>query len=379
MPSRSAFSSPCSSLPAHAAGPCVHSQSVLDKEQAYAGHADDRPDDFAWCDALMEKPGGGCDDEYGGEGEQGLGNACGGVHGGQQRHAGAHKGAEERCPEGAPHGFAVAHGVAELCKSVFLKQQEQCHKSRQSHGGAYHRRCKGDADVQWHGQQRVRHHGLPVQPNGKEGGIVVLQAYLAQHQSAALADAGKAGIDYPTLGEIELQLRRMVCVVRRGVPLGEDGEPYARQCHAHAKDGQGAHLLADEQPSRNGCGGSGEGHEKLPEAGADGYIALKKAVVAYHVPHHAGKEEPQPRLPVCIARPRHTHEKPEGEGQESQRHDHAYHIQRQRAHALGCHLGKEGCDRPRQGHKKGDDFTDKHGTITADTPFYCPERPATAP
>jgi hypothetical protein len=25
----------------------------------------------------MEKPGGGCDDEYGSEGEQGLGNACG--------------------------------------------------------------------------------------------------------------------------------------------------------------------------------------------------------------------------------------------------------------------------------------------------------------
>lgn len=323
-----------------------------DEEKADAHNADDGTDNFARGYTLVEKPCGRGDDEYGREGEERLGDAGGGVHGGKERHAYAHKGTEDGGTKDTPHGFAVADGMAQLVDSVFVEKEKQQGEACQPHGGTYHGGGKGDADVEGHRNQGVGQRGVEVETFGNEGGIVVLKSYFAQHQPKALAYSSHTGVGYSFFGEAELEMGRMVVGACHGVAFGEDGHAYARKGYAHAQNGQRTHLLANKEASHDGCGGGGEGHKKLTETRADIDIALHEAVVANHIAHYARQEEPEPSRAVGKTGPRHPHDKPKGEDKQCEGHDHAHHIERQGAHAFGRHLGKKGGDSPREGYKK---------------------------
>ena len=323
-----------------------------DEEEADTHHTDDGADDFARGDTLVKEDGGRRYDEDGREGEEGLGDAGGGVHGGEQRHADPHEGSEDGGTENAPHGTAVGDSVVQLLDSVLVEEEQQQGEAQQTHGGSYHGGGKGDADVEGHRHEGVGKGCMGVKPGSGEVGIVVFETYLAKHQPETLTDSSHTGVGYPLFGEAELEVGSMNRRTCGGVALGEDGHADTRQRDAHAHDSQRAHLLADKQAPHDGGGGGREGHEELTEARADIDIALHKAVVANHIAHHTRKEQPEPCRPVGETGPRDTHHQPEGDSQQREGHDHAHHIEWQGAHALGRHFGKKCSDRPREGHKE---------------------------
>ena len=74
---------------------------------------------------MAEEPCCGGEDEYGGEREERLRNARGGVLRGQERGTDADEGAEHRGPEDTPHGFAVVDGMSELGLPVAVERHQQ--------------------------------------------------------------------------------------------------------------------------------------------------------------------------------------------------------------------------------------------------------------
>lgn len=81
---------------------------ILHEKQTHPNHTDHRADDFADRHFLVEEDGGGGDNEDGGEGEEGLGDARGGVLGGQQRCAHPDERSKDGGGKNAPHRLAVA-------------------------------------------------------------------------------------------------------------------------------------------------------------------------------------------------------------------------------------------------------------------------------
>ena len=146
----------------------------------------------------------------------------------------------------------------------------------------------------------------------------------------------------------------------RIIAFRENREGDAAQGDDHAEDGDRAHLLAEEDSSREGRCGRGKRHEELAEPRPDVDVALHQAVVADDVADHAREQQPAPRAAIGVARVRHAHHQPEREDEEAQRHRHPYRVERQRAHTLRAHLREKGGGGPRKGDEKGNKFTEKH-------------------
>ena len=303
----------------------------------------------------MEEEGCRGDDEDGGEGEECLGDACRGELGSQEGGADPDEGAEDGRGQHTPHRLAVAEGVTQLGEAVFIEQhqgQEEAHQSDicpYGGGGERHAYAHG----QW--QHGVGEDRVARDASGIEGGVIMRQPHLAEHQAEALTDARHGGEEDAFLWQLEVDAVWMGVVVLR-----EDRQGDAAQGDHHADDGDGAHLFAEEQPSRERCGRSRERHEELSEARSDVDVTLHQAVVSDDVAHQAREQQPHPGAAVGEARVGHAHHQPQRDAEKHERHRHADGVERQRAHAFGAHLRKQRGGGPRQGDAQRYQFTYKH-------------------
>lgn len=328
----------------------------LYKKQAHPRHADDGADDLADRHFLVEQDGRRGDDEDGREGEDGLRDACGGVHRGQQRRADPDEGSENGRGEHASHRLAVTDCPAQLRQPVFAEQHQREEEARQSDVGADGSGGEGHADADRQRQQRAFKDRILGNVERRERRIVVLESHLAEYQSETLTDTGHRRIEDTLRGQLEMQ-----SVMLRIIAFRENRQGNTAQGDDHAEDGDRAHLLAEEDPSGEGCRGSRQGHKELPETRPDVDVALHQAVVADDVADHAREQQPAPGATIGVARVRHAHHQPEREDEEAQRHRHPDRVERQRAHPLRAHLREKRGGGPGKGNKQGNQFTEKHG------------------
>ena len=64
-----------------------------------------------------------------------------------------------------------------------------------------------------------------------------------------------------------------------------DGDADARQSHCHGQDGGGLQRLSQREPRHDGGGDGSQRHEQLAKLRADDDVALKQAVITYHIAH----------------------------------------------------------------------------------------------
>ena len=304
----------------------------------------------------MEQDGRRGDDEDGREREDGLRDACGGVHRGQQRCADPDERSEDGGGEHASHRLAVADCPAQLRQPVFAEQHQREEKARQPDVGADGGGGERHANADRQRQQRPLKDRILGNVERRERRFVVLESHLTEYQPETLTDTGHRRVEDALGRQFETQ-----SVMLRIIVFRENRQGNAAQGDDHAEDGDRAHLLAKQDPSREGCRGGRQGHEELPEARPDVDVALNQAIVADDVADHAREQQPAPRAAVGVARVGHAHHQPEREDEEQQRHRHPYRVERQRAHPLRAHLGEKRGGGPRKGNEQGYQFTEEHG------------------
>lgn len=339
-----------SSHPSESLPPTLH------EEQAHPRHADDGADDLADRHFLVEQDGSRGDDEDGREGEDSLGDARGGVHRGQQRRADPDEGSEDGGGEHAPHRLVVADGTAQLRQPVFAEQHQRQEEARQPDVGADGGGGERHANADWQRQQRAFKDRILGNVERRERRFVVLESHLAEYQTETLADTGHRRVEDTLRGQLEMQ-----SVMLRIIVFRENRQSDTAQRDDHSKDCDRAHLLAEEDPSGEGCRGSRQGHEELPEARPDVDVTLHQAVVADDVADHSRQQQPAPRAAVGVARVRHAHHQPEREDEEAQRHRHPDRVERQRTHTLRAHLREKRGGGPGKGDEQGNQLTEEHG------------------
>ena len=192
--------------------------------------------------------------------------------------------------------------MMQLSQSVFVEQHQRQEKAYQpdvgTNGGG--RKRHADTDRKW--QHSMGKDRIACDASGSESRIVMRQTHLAEHQAEALADASHSRKENAFCWQLETQ-----AVMFGIVAFRQDGQRDTTQSYDHAEDGYGAHLFAEEQPTRECCRWSRKGHEKLAETRADVDVSLHQAVVADDIAHHARKQQPHPSAAVGITRIRHTH------------------------------------------------------------------------
>ena len=321
----------------------------LNEEQTDSYYTDDGAKDLAEGDTLMEEEGRRGNDKYGRERHDGLGDAGGGVEGGHQRQADTDARAEERGSEGAEHRLAVAHGMNKLLATFGTETKEGNSEAHDADKAANHGGGEGHDSAQRELNPGSRHDiGLHVGNAGSgDGKLIVFHAHFAEHQSATLAHAGTDAEKDALEGEAELEAGLLLAAA-----LGQDSDADTEKGDEHAGKSKGAHLLAQKESAHKSGGGCGEGHEELAEARAHLDIAVKEAVVAEDIAHHAREAEPKPGAAVGELGVRRAGSGPEDEGQKGEGYSHAGDVQRQGSDAFGGHLGEEGSDGPGKGHTK---------------------------
>ena len=78
------------------------------------------------------------------------------------------------------------------------------------------------------------------------------------------------------------------------IAAGKDGEGDAGERHQHGQPRFPRHGLVEEEPTRDAGSRRREGHEKLPELGAEHDVGVEKTIVAEYVADHAGEQQPAP-------------------------------------------------------------------------------------
>lgn len=114
----------------------------------------------------------------------------------------------------------------------------------------------------------------------------MVHAYLAEHQSHALAHRGADGEQDAVEGEVEGE------PVVVPVVASEHGDGDSGERDDHGEYARRGDSLAECEPCHDGGCDGGEGHEELAEARADDDVALEEAVVAYHVADQSGEHHP---------------------------------------------------------------------------------------
>lgn len=331
-------------------------QGSLHEKQTHPHHADDGADDLAYRHFLVEQDGRWGDDEDGREREDGLRDACGGVHRGQQRRADPDERPEDGGGEHASHRLAVADGATQLRQAVLAEQHQREEEARQPDVGADGGGGEGHADADRQRQQRAFKDRILGNVERRERRFVVLESHLAEYQSETLTDTGHRRVEDALGGQFEMQ-----SVMLRIIVFRENRQGDAAQGDHHPEDGNRAHLFAKKDSSREGCRGGRKGHKELPEARPDVDVTLHQAVVADDVADHSRQQQPAPRAAVGVARVRHAHNQPEGEDEKAQRHRHPDRVERQRTHSLRAHLREKRGGGPGKGNEQGNQLTEEHG------------------
>ena len=303
------------------------------EEQRDSCHADDGTEDFEGGDALVEEVPRGKEDEDGGHGHDGLGDACGGVERGHEGEGDTEEGTEQRGDEDEEHAAAVAHGTSD---GAGLATEQHDEREADESRDRAHKGAGEGHDVEGFGRL--------------DKGLVVGHAHLAEHQSDALPQSCTDAEEDASEGELESQ--RVVFPT-----LGKYAQPDAEHGDEHAENGEGRHALAEEEEAEKGGCGWGKGHKELAEAAANEEVGIEEAVVAQHIAHKARKGEPQPRLGIGIDGQRLSAHHPHQGGEQEQGQQHAQHVQSQRRDASAGHLGGKGSRRPREGYHEGYEFT----------------------
>ena len=182
----------------------INYNSTLYEKQTHPRHADDGADDLADRHFLVEQDGRRGDDEDGREGEDGLRDARGGVHRGQQRRADPDERAEDGGGEHAPHRLAVSDGAAQLRQAVLAEQHQRQKEARQPDVGADGGGGEGHADADRQRQQRPLKNRVLRDIEGRERHIVVLESHLAEHQPETLTDTGHRRVEDTLRGQLEM-------------------------------------------------------------------------------------------------------------------------------------------------------------------------------
>ena len=149
----------------------------------------------------------------------------------------------------------------------------------------------------WH-QTRNRLRGVRG-----DGGLIILEAYLAQYQTDTLSHAGSDAEQYPLEGKLQGELVRFASAVEYGVSD-------TRERDQHGQPGVPRHGLAQHQPAGDAGYRRGERHEQLPVAGTEYYVRIEQTIVSEDISYQAGKGEPEPRLSVSELRVRCAGEYP---------------------------------------------------------------------
>ena len=181
----------------------------------------------------------GEEDEDGGEGHEGGGDAGARVLDCHEGEGDAEDWSEEGHYQRISHADGVVDGPFEL-RQAFL----DCHKDDEA-GGA--------DDGSDHGGGEGEHVGHEFGGVGGDGVGVVLHADFAEDESYALAQAGAEAQQDAFEGEGQVHLVVSVAA--------EDGYGYAAECYGHGEHGCPGEGFAEDDPAGDGGHGRGEGHE----------------------------------------------------------------------------------------------------------------------
>ena len=173
----------------------------------------------------------------------------------------------------------------------------------------------------------------------RDGGLVALEAYLAQDQAYALAHSGADAEQDSLQGQLQRQLMRFASPVENGIADTGEGDQ-------HRQPRVPRHGLAQHQPAGYTGNWRGERHEKLSVARAEYDIGVEQAVVSEDIPYDSGKGEPEPCPAVCEARVGCSGENPKENCEKGERHRHPDQVQGQRPYPVAGDVGEQSRSRP---------------------------------
>ena len=312
------------------------------EEERHPRHTDERAHHFAARHTLAEEHMRRPEDEHGRERHDRHRHPRRGVLRGHERERHPHKGAKHHRGRHEQPAAAISAGTAQ--RVALARQEEDEQKARQSRHGAHLRGGKRQE------KGRRRPH-LRRRPHRR----IVFQAHGRERQPQALPHSRTDAQQHAARREIEAHFAPappFPLLVGRTAAENRHGD--ARGRHRHAKQSLRREPFAQQAPPRQSRNRRRDGHKELTEARTDEQIGVEQAIVAEHIAHQPGRQEPAPRRRVGLGRQGRTGADPQQRADEEEREHHAQHVHHVRTETAAHRFAQQGAHRPRDGHRQRD-------------------------
>lgn len=264
-----------------------------------------------------------------------------GVLRGHERERHPHEGAKHHRGRHEQPAAAVGAGTAQ--RPALARQEEDEQKARQPRHSTHLRGRKRQE------KGRRRPH-LRHRPHRR----IVFQAHGRERQPQALPHSRTDAQQHAARREIEAHFAPAPpLALLVGRTAAENRHRDARHRHRHPGQGLRRELLAQQEPPRHGRNRRRDGHEELAEARTDEQIGIEQAIVAKHIAHQPGRQEPAPGGGIGPRRQGRPRADPQQGADEEQREHHAQHVHHVRAETAAHRFAQQGAHRPGDGHRQG--------------------------